>query len=323
MKVTKNGTYSVSVKDNAGNVTTESITISNIGRDPEVVRAEKEAAEKAAAEKAAAEKAAAEKAAAEKATGDKTTNKTGTSTGTGASTVAGTNQGDKTTNKTGSTLAGLLGIGSKKDKVTEGSLGEKSDSSKNADGDKNGAIDVSGNVLTVNGGSAGGINGLVSVNNGKTPSNLMGGSDKNGSELYDNTADGDASDGQVMAGEELAISKLEGKRGFAALSREERAMWYVRVGSVLLLIGLGWFSTFSYVYMIEKGKIKPVSIINVKKENNRLILEISEKKLSKHGRYMIYYSPWLRLTKKDKPVYIMLKERENVLNTDNGMSFAY
>ncbi len=71
LHVSRNGTYTVSVSDNAGNVGTASIEVTNACKDPAVVAAEKAAAEKAAAEKAAAEKAAAEKAAAEKAAAEK------------------------------------------------------------------------------------------------------------------------------------------------------------------------------------------------------------------------------------------------------------
>ena len=69
--VSKNGTYSVKVSDNAGNEGMASIEVTTACKDPAVVAAEKAAAEKAAAEKAAAEKAAAEKAAAEKAAAEK------------------------------------------------------------------------------------------------------------------------------------------------------------------------------------------------------------------------------------------------------------
>lgn len=75
--LTENGPVTFSVVDNAGNVTTKTVVVQNIGRDPAVVareklekeKAEKEriAAEKAAAEKAEKERIAAEKAAAEKA----------------------------------------------------------------------------------------------------------------------------------------------------------------------------------------------------------------------------------------------------------------
>lgn len=75
--LTENGPVTFSVVDNAGNVTTKTVVVQNIGRDPAVVareklekeRAEQEriAAEKAAAEKAEKERIAAEKAAAEKA----------------------------------------------------------------------------------------------------------------------------------------------------------------------------------------------------------------------------------------------------------------
>ncbi len=71
LHVSRNGTYTVSVSDNAGNVGTASIEVTNACKDPAVVAAEMAAAEKAAAEKAAAEKAAAEKAAAEKAAAEK------------------------------------------------------------------------------------------------------------------------------------------------------------------------------------------------------------------------------------------------------------
>ncbi len=70
-QVKANGDITVKVRDKAGNVAQTTVKITNIGKDPAVVAAEKAAAEKAAAEKAAAEKAAAEKAAAEKAAADK------------------------------------------------------------------------------------------------------------------------------------------------------------------------------------------------------------------------------------------------------------
>lgn len=70
-QVKVNGDITVKVRDKAGNVAQTTVKITNIGKDPAVVAAEKAAAEKAAAEKAAAEKAAAEKAAAEKAAAEK------------------------------------------------------------------------------------------------------------------------------------------------------------------------------------------------------------------------------------------------------------
>ena len=58
---TANGDVRVAVRDKAGNVTEQTITVSKVGRDPAVIAAEREAAERAAAEQARIERERAEK----------------------------------------------------------------------------------------------------------------------------------------------------------------------------------------------------------------------------------------------------------------------
>ena len=321
--LTANGTYTVSVKDAAGNVTSESITIENIGRDPAIIAAEKAAAEKAAAEKAAAEKAAAEKAAAEKAAAEKAAAEKAAAeaaaqkaaSSSNDSTAAATGKTD-TSSKNSNTTAQNAKLSETKKSAKAGLTKDASKSSTSGNDDLEGS--VSQNDLSAND---------LSSNDKK--------SDVSGNTVYSKDLTG--TDGK-NTGKLSDIKTIESISEIDSLSEnagtedaEETPVWtYASINP--LTIGLGLLlvfggsviaSFFNYIYISENGHKKILTLCRVRHSENGVRVIVPKGKLKKHGRCMIYFSLWNRFRVKQKPVTVEVEGEQTVINTDDRIAFKY
>ncbi len=315
--ITSNGTYTVSVKDAAGNVASESITIGNIGRDPAVIAAEKAAAEKAAAEKAAAEKAAAEKAAAEKAAAEKAAAEKAALSNASASGAL------NTSSKSSGNASQAVKISETKKSAK---AGLNKDSSKNSTSENDSLkTSVSQNDLTSNDISA----------------NDISANDKNsnvsGNTIFSKDLTGPGTDGRNTE-KTSDLKTIESISEIDSLSESEDGIditetpvWtFASVNP--LTIGLGFLlvfggsviaSFFNYIYICENGHKKILTLCRVRLTENSVHVVVPKGSLKKHGRCMIYFSLWNRFRVKQKPVTVEVEGEQTVLNTDDRIAFKY
>jgi hypothetical protein len=319
--VKSNGTYTVSVKDAAGNVTSKTITIGNIGRDPAVVAAEKAAAEKAAAEKAAAEKAAAEKAAAEKAAADKATAEKAAADKAAAEKAAAAKASTSESSSKSSAASGTAsqtGKSSGTSNTAKTGIG-KSTSNSGASG-KTGTSGKNGTEESVS------LNDL-SANDKKSDvsGNTIFSKDLTGSGTNGNGT-GNGSDTETIE----TISDLDSLSGdLSAESTEETPAWNfasvnpltVGLGLMLVFGGSAIASFFNYVYISENGRKKIMTLCRVRQSEKNVRVIVPKGKLKKHGRYMIYFSLWNRIRIKKKPVTVEVEGNETPIDTDDRIAF--
>jgi len=321
--VDTNRTVTVSVRDNAGNISTGNITISNIGRDPKVVeaeRAEQEAREKAerearekeereAKEKAEQEAKKNQQTAPSYSSGSTSNNTSGNKTNVKQDNSSGKNKNSETVTST--------------DKTTKEKQSEKKEESEESD-DNAPAYTKDG--VTVNPGKAGTISGLVSVNdmtgeksNGKSTDNNpqpdTGNAGNGSTEGLISIEGAESSVGAVSDGDSATMLKKDNGSPAGTIT--------LFLGALSLLIGILMLLNVNYVYKSDKGRIKLVSRVKVKRQGKRVIVYVSEKKLQKGGRYMIYFSPVNRTIIRKKRVYVMISETESLINTDEGTGFTY
>ncbi len=64
--------------------------------------------------------------------------------------------------------------------------------------------------------------------------------------------------------------------------------------------------TFSWVYEINGRKVKLICAVKVKEEKDKLIFNISGKRIKPAVKYSIFISPILNTLKKGKPVEIRI-----------------
>lgn len=280
--VNSNGTVTVRVKDAAGNITEDSITISNCGRDPAVVarereeerqreealRLQKEAEEKAALEKAEAERIAAEKAVAEKAAAEKA-------------------KKEKNDSK------------KKNDKSSDKKLSEISSNEKTAD--EVSANDVSKNDKTKNDVSK---NSLINVKN-------MSGNGPKPDLIKPEPK-------EEVTAEELMAEAQE--NGYTEASVGPLTL---KLGIGLAALGLIFFTFFNYIYMEEDGRKRLVVLCKIEKTDKRIIVKVKKGKISEHGRYLIYFSPWNRIGLNSKDVYVEIEGNQDLIATNEREAFTY
>ena len=94
-------------------------------------------------------------------------------------------------------------------------------------------------------------------------------------------------------------------------------------GVVLLLLGVFFVSRFSYVYVVQGGKKRIITGCRVVKSEKGLTAIVPGDKLTAHGKYLLYISPWKKGFKKKVPVSVMFEGEETVLPTDEGIAFKY
>lgn len=315
VEVKKNGEVRISVRDNAGNVATETIKISNIGRDPKVVAAEREAEERARAEaeaKARAEAEARERA--EAAAREEEARKQAVAEAEAKKADAALKKAEAEAKK--AEAAAREREAEAKIKEAEALLATKENTQEEPETED----------LPENNESEGTLIQVVEMVPSKPEAEQ----------------EPEMSASEIMTTKEEIIGESEEVPSTDTISNEPEVLEYsaeklfeedvekasvggtvVKVGIILAIAGLIFSSFFNYVYFQKDGKTKPVSLVKLKKENGRIIVHIPEGKLTRHGKYMIYYSPWARILKRNRNVYVMVGNSQIALNTDAGVAFNY
>ena len=339
--VKSNGTYTVSVKDAAGNVTSKNITIGNIGRDPAVVAAEKAAAEKAAAEKAAAEKAAAEKAAAEKAAAEKAAaDKAAADKAAADKAAADKAAADKAAAEKAAAekAAAAKASASESSSKSSAASGAASQTGKSAGTSNTAKTGIEKN--TSNSGASGknATSGKTGTEESVSLSDLSVNdkkSDVSGNKIFSKDLTGSGTNGNGTGnGSDTetieTISDLDSLSvDLSAESTEETPTWNfasvnpltVGLGLMLVFGGSAIASFFNYVYISENGRKKIMTLCRVRQSEKAVRVIVPKGKLKKHGRYMIYFSLWNRLRIKKKPVTVEIEGDETQIDTDDRIAF--
>ncbi|MBP5599866.1 MAG: hypothetical protein J6X48_06305, partial [Lachnospiraceae bacterium] len=97
----------------------------------------------------------------------------------------------------------------------------------------------------------------------------------------------------------------------------------LKAGMALALVGIIFFTFFNYVYIREKSKVKLVTLAKVKITDNKVIVSVNSKRFKQKGRYLLYFSPWIKLKSKKMPVYIKMDDSKNLIYCDNAEAFIY
>lgn len=339
--VGSNGTVSVKVIDKAGNVATGSIMISNIGKDPAVIEAERLEAERKEAERLEKERLEKERLEAiKKAEEEKkkqellnslnkkeettqpnkkedVTTKPGSSSnnyvaGTGSLESTKTPETESSTHKNplGNLIASFTGT-SKNDSLEQDALAENETKS-------------SKNLVSVS----------KKTNTSQNASNI-------GNEAKDSTVSHyiklDVSSQKLKSDDELKKTEeakatesyetmtLENEyENISATKNTNSSVYaYIVAGVMVLLLGLMLVSHFNYIYYRKDGKIKVVSAAKAKVDDKRIIVTINDKKLAVGGKFFICLSPWMKLSKKKKHVYVQIKNQDILIGTDESLCFSY
>lgn len=301
--VTHNGNISVRVKDAAGNITESVITITNVGRDPAVIAAEErerayerqleierklkeEAERKALEEKLLAQKEAEKKALEKKALAEAKKKKEALEKAKNNE-VSGNNA--LGTNKPSAPRAYMTADG--RYKVYLG---------KDASG--NDIFKILEYGSSVSGNEPGKRGNRINVNKKADLREAV--------DLKEEIS-------------ELSFSDSEENENSPKWVYASVGSLSLKVGMALALIGIVFFSFFNYVYIREKSKVKLVTLAKVKITDNKVIVSVNSKRFKEKGRYLLYFSPWVKLKSKKMPVYIKLDDSKNLIYCDNGEAFIY
>ena len=319
-KVTSNGNVSVRVKDAAGNITESSISIGNVGRDPKVVEAERREAKRLAEEKAAAEKAAAEKEAAEKATAEKAAlekaaaekalkNKTAKEKTSRSSATDGKDI-KKSATKNPSTKDSVLSVG----------IAEAAKSGSALAGGALGSVTFGKESFTSESFGSGVSGKLISVKD-VTKGEAIDVTEAGAEDVIESVNDlADSEDGSAVSlDEDGSGAKVQG----TTILKASMGDYSVMAGVLLLLLGTFIISRFSYVYVMQGGKRHVIGRCRVIRTQKGLTVIVPKAKLTGHGKYLLYISPWKSGFKKKLPVNVMLEGEDSVIPTDEGNSFKY
>ena len=324
-KVTSNGTVSVRVRDAAGNVSEGSINIANIGRDPKVVEAERKAAEKAAAEKAAAEKKAAEeKAAAEKAAKEKAAAEKAAAEKAAAEKAAA----EKAAKEKAAADAAEKAI---KDKTSKESAAKPGTSTKSStkngktNTDKTADKDVLGSFRDTAASGAALVKGSFTRDeSGKliVVRDLTETEDENEINEHEEVIES-VNDFDVDEDYELYEETDSDEIDESSILKASVGDYGIIAGILFLLAGTLILSQLSYVYVMQGGKKRIICRCHVTKSQNGLVAVVQKEKLTAHGKYLLYISPWKKGFGKKVPVSVMLEGEDTTIPTDEGVSFKY
>lgn len=338
--LSSNGTVSVKVVDKAGNVATGTIAVSNIGKDPAVIEAERLEAERLEAERKEAERLEAERLEAiKKAEEEKKKQELLNSLNKTEGTTK-PNKNDTSISKPGSnTVNGLLGSGSSNVEATPetetvthknplGNLiasftGANKTDSQEEKTEENDATPVK-NLVSVSKKTSTRTDDTAKekVTNDSTVSHYIK-LDVNSQSVKDianNKKDETNKSASLLTTEEKAIEYAT--KDFEANSNGSLYS-YIIAGVMVLLLGLMLVSHFNYIYYRKDGKIKIAQAARAKTDGKRIIVTINDKKLSEGGKFFIYLSPWLKLSKKKKHVYVQVKNQDVLIGTDESLCFSY
>lgn len=295
-----NGTVTVYARDNAGNIGSGSITISNVGRDPVIVAREREAQERAEREKKEKEEALAKAKAeeearlkalelekqkaeeAKKAEAKKTEAKKTTSVTAKEKDVA--NSLDKVESESSLDKKDKAELKKIKAEAKKGLINEKSVSQEK------------GKEIQVKVASTSDLTGVKTERKNGLNSSFLS----------------DSSDVYEYEGLEKEIRRAESIN---------MPVW---LGALLLVSGLIYMSFFNYVYVTKDGHKKIVALVKLKKNKGKLEVHVASKKLTEKGRYVIYYSIWKRKAKKQcDEVIVRLDNSDRIIDTDGKCAFTY
>lgn len=297
--VMSNGSYSVTVRDNAGNESSASISISNIGKDPKIEEEKRRQEEEERKRKEEEERKRKEEEkkkqdntgggqSGQNSNGDKgddkkpTADNKGTPTGTDPKTPQKDNGGKKP--------------------ASDVKAGEKDDVSQND------LLDVSGNGLTDDASGNDVSGNMINVNK---PSDPTGGGKKNPLDTVKKT-DADA----------MNLEASVKKSSFLSIFTDNPVLTF-SVGFISLLLAGLIFLSFSYIYELKNGKIRPVSLARIKSDDKKMFISVPSEKLEKNKKYRIFYSLRGRLLKNKHSVVIDVDGTNASSVGADGASFVY
>lgn len=315
-EIKKNGTYTVSVRDRVGNITTSTIEITNVGRDPKVVAAEEAAYRQALARQEAArleeQRLAAEQAEAERAREEAELKK--------KQQEAAKAKAEKEKAKAEKAKA----LADKEKAEAELKKAEAEKEKAEAEKEKAEAELKKAELEaepTEDREDLAEQEKVVEVQTGD------GGSAEESSaeprpqgELIPVVIEEEAVAAVAVAAETVVAEPVWEKN--TPESRPKSIIW-LKGGVVIALAGVLILSMFSYVYVSENGKKRLVARARIVKEGRSIIAHVPEGRL-KHGeRYSLYISPWKYSERKRPGVYIMVENQQSVINVDEGKTFVY
>lgn len=293
--VRANQTVTVSVKDAAGNVTTGSIEIKNVGRDPAVVAREREEEARREAEEAAKKKdeeerlaleeankkAQAEALAKEKAAKDKAAKDKAAKEKAEKETAEKELKDNKVTAKNG--LLNML---------------------KGGDASKN---DVSGNMENDSKGTGREIK-LTDLSNQNK-----------------NVSEGKKGDMYTLEIESLeSFENIDsGNQETLIFTKASAGKLTMIAGIILIAVSLLFASFFNYIYVSEEGKKRLITLCKVDITKDAVYVNISKGKLDKKGKYLIYFSPFKKMKLKKLRVVVKVEGESREISADCGNTFMY
>ncbi len=299
IKLKKNGTLSVSVRDKAGNVTTQSLEVANIGKDPA-----------------------------------KTSDKMSTggegkkdSKGSAADSKADRDNTDSTTDSTADSKADTDNTDNMTVDKSDSKIG-KSQASKSDVGKASGDVDKS------KADSQGEMIPVIDMTHVNTESDAPDELEKE-QEIIDaqksESAKGELSSELLI--EIINPSSNEDAAGnvkdFSAEDSENSKFLKASAGSRIFTLGVLLtvtaflvMSFFNYTYATENGRIKFLTYVKLKKSDDCYVVMIPEGKVKEHGRYNIYLSWYNKLKVKKHKVYVKLAGQNTKIPTDQGRSFS-
>lgn len=351
--VSNNGTVSVSVIDRAGNVTTSSITIANIGRDPQVIEAERLEAERKEAERLEAEKKAEEekkkaeeekkKAEEEKkkAEADKKKNeqqsasdKKENGTITGNSSTGGATGSGAASNTSSTSQNAYSKDSAEKNETTSPSI-------KNSFG----TLIASFTVKNQNDDIKSDEDSIEKSNTAKAENSLgkkVTVTEKSSdSKMYESISVEYKTPIKSSEDEESGVVSIDNTSmeieetqnadySFETTSPEHSkgAIYsYIIAGIMVLLLGIMFISHFNYVYEKRNGIIRLAGASRPILDNEMIGTVITWRHMNEGTEYYVHLSPWIKRKNKNKPVYVsILLDKRGTAETifiDETMSFTY
>lgn len=288
--VRANQTVTVSVKDAAGNITTGSIEIKNVGRDPAVVAREREEEARREAEEAAKKKAEEERLALEEA--NKKAQAEALAKEKNAKDKAAKEKAEKEASqkelKENKTTAknGLLNM-LKADDVSKNDVSENEESNSKGTGREIKLTDLSNQDKNISEGKKGDtytleIESLESLEN-------------------------------IDSGNQETLIFAKASAGKLTLI----------AGIILIAVSLLFASFFNYIYVSEEGKKRLISLCKVDITKDAVVVNVPSKKLDKKGKYLIYFSPLKKVKIKKLRVVVKVEGENREISTDCGNTFMY
>lgn len=96
----------------------------------------------------------------------------------------------------------------------------------------------------------------------------------------------------------------------------------IYAGVFLAICGVAFFSFFNYVYVCKNGHIHVMALVKLKVENGNVLVLIPDGKVKEPGRYMLYFSPWSKSKLKKRGVYVKNGTSPTVIPVDEGKVFS-